>query len=302
MGMIYVFNNLKWKPPIAAKYLSTPEVQLNLAYPDDEIKPMVAKQRAIFDKKFNDAFNSKFDAQGKAKTKVIQDAVKDFESKLPGKTKEQAAELVNTANVLLKQAIAVWQMEMQKLCDECATKAYEESVKAMKAKLVKAQIKSVCKIVLVGALILTAAGLAIAATVVTGGALAPIVLGALVTGGTALYKVYKLYDGEWATASNKIKEIQGDITKLEAAIKSYKKSETLYAGTSEKLSAFKAADGAGFGHRQARRPVGQVHLRAAQQPEGTERQVRGTGSEDQGGRLAGSRSFAQGRQGVAGEG
>jgi len=90
-------------------------------------------------------------------------------------------------------------------------------------------------------LILTAAGLAIAATVVTGGALAPIVLGALVTGGTALYKVYKLYDGEWATASNKIKEIQGDITKLEAAIKAYKKTETLYAGASDKLNAFKAA-------------------------------------------------------------
>jgi len=239
MGQIFVFNKLKWNPPIASKMLKAPELELNLAYPDDQIKPMPDKQRTIFDSKFKGYFDGKFNSTSQARMKQIQDAVKWTEERIAQKpTAKEKTEVVETANQLLKQAFASWQGEIQKLCDECVMKAYEESVKAMKMKLVKAQIKSIAKIVLIAGLVLTAAGLAIAASVVTGGALAPIVIGAIATGATALYKAYKVYDSQWASSSNTIKAIQADIKLLEAAIAKYQKAEKSYAGTADKAKAF----------------------------------------------------------------
>jgi hypothetical protein len=240
MGMIYVFNKLKWKPPVATKYLTAPELELDLAYPDDSIRTMPEKQRTVFDTKFKASFDSKFNAMGQAKIKQIQEAIKWTEERIAQKAKpEEKEEVVQTANKLLKQAFDTWQSEMQKTCDECVAKAYEDSVKAMKMKLIKAQIKSVAKIVLIAGLILTAAALVIAASVATGGALTPLILGAIATGGAALYKAYKVYSSEWATSSNKIKEIQGDIKKLEAGIKTYQKLEKIKSGKLDKVKAFK---------------------------------------------------------------
>ncbi len=240
MGMIYVFNKLKWKPPVAAKLLTPPELELNLAYPDNEIAPMPGKQRSIFDSKFKSFFDSKFNSMSTERMKTIQEAIKWTEARLPGKNKAEMEEVVNTSNKLLKQAFDTWQSEIQKTCDECVQKAYEESVKAMKLKLVKAQIKSIAKIVLIAGLVLAAAALTIAATVVTGGALAPLVIAAIATGASALYKAYKVYDSEWATASNKIKEIEADIKKLQTAVDAYKKTEKSYSGKFDTVKAFKA--------------------------------------------------------------
>ncbi len=239
MGTIFVFNKLKWKPPIASKMLTTPELELNLAYPDDEIAPMPGKQRTVFDTKFKASFDSKFNAMSAARMKQIQDAVKWTEERLTGKSEKEMKETVDTANKMLKQGFDAWQNEIATLCDQCVTSAFEESIKAMKLKLTKAKIKSIAKIVLIGGLILTAAALAIAASVVTGGALAPLILAAIGTGGAALWKAYKVYDSEWATSSNKIKEIEGDIKKLQTAIDAYKKTEKSYAGKLDKVKAFK---------------------------------------------------------------
>jgi len=239
MGQIHVFNKLKWKPPIATKLLKTPELELNLSYPDDDIKTMPGKQKDVFDKTFKSSFDSKFQALSSAKIKEVQDAVKWTEDKIPDKkTEKEKEEVVDTANKLLKQAFTVWQQQVEKLCDDCVQKAFEESIKVMKMKLVKAKLKSICKIVVISLLILTAAGLAIAATVVTGRALAPIVIGAIVTGLGALYKVYQQVDKGWATSSNKIKEIKADIAKLEKAKAVYDKAQKDYAGKVDKLKAF----------------------------------------------------------------
>jgi hypothetical protein len=241
MGQIFVFNKLKWKPPIASKFLTPPELELNLSYPDENIAPMPGKQRTIFDQKFKGSFDSKFQTLSAAKMKAVQDAVKWTEERIANKaTKEEKEEVVGTANKLLKQAFDVWQSEMAKLCDECVTKAYEDSVKAMKMKLVKAQIKCVCKIILIAGLILTAAGLAIAVAVASHGALAPLIIGAIATGASALYKAYKVYDSEWANSSNKIKEIEADIKSLKDAIEKYKVVEKGGGGT-DKAKAFVAA-------------------------------------------------------------
>lgn len=239
MGTIFIFNKLPWKPPIASKLLTPPVLELNLSYPDDEIKDMPGKQKAVFDTKFKALFDSKFNAMSQARMKQIQDAVKWTEEKIQGKNEKEMKETVETANKMLKQAFDVWQNEIATLCDQCVNTAYEESVKAMKMKLVKAKIKSVAKIILIAGLILTAAGLAIAASVVTGGALAPLILGALATGGAALWKAYKVYDSEWATSANKIKEIETDIASLKKAIEVYKKTEKTYAGKLDKVKAFK---------------------------------------------------------------
>ncbi len=216
-------------------------VGVNLSYPDEHIAPMPGKQRTIFDAKFKGSFDAKFHALSTAKMKQVQDAVKWTEERIPNKqTKEEKLEVVETANKLLKQAFDVWQSEMAKLCDECVLKAYEESVKAMKMKLAKAQFKSICKIVLIAALILTAAGLAIAVAVASHGALAPLIIGAIATGASALYKAYKVYDSEWANSSNKIKEIESDIKNLQAAVEKYKVVEA-GGGKVDKAKAFVAA-------------------------------------------------------------
>ena len=241
MGQIYVFNKLKWKPPIASELLTTPELELNLYYPDENIAPMPGKQRTIFDTKFKGYFDAKFHATSTLRMKQIQDAVKWTEERIVQKqTVKEKQEVVDTSNKLLKQAFDSWQGEIQKICDDCVMKAYEDSVKAMKMKLVKAQIKSIAKIVLISLLILTAAGLAIAAAVASHGALAPLILGAIATGAGALWKAYKVYDTEWANSANKIKEIEADIKLLEAAIAKYKTAEKGYASKIDKAKAFVA--------------------------------------------------------------
>jgi hypothetical protein len=239
MGSIYIFNKLPWKAPIVSKLLTAPTLELNLSYADDDIVPMPGKQRAVFDSKFKTNFDFEFDKRSKAWMKSIQDAVTDTEARLAGKSKKEMEEAVATANQLLKQAFTVWQNEMAKLCEDCVTQAYDASVAKMERKLLKARIKAVCTIVLIAGLVLTAAALTIAATVASGGALAPLVMGAIVTGAGALYKAYKVYDTHWANSENKIKEIKADIQKLKDAIGTYKKTETSYSGLADKAKALK---------------------------------------------------------------
>jgi predicted nucleic acid-binding Zn-ribbon protein len=241
VAKIFVFNGLEWKPPVVSKLLSTPTLRLNLSYEDDELKEMPQKQRATFDGKFKAAFDAAFDRVGKQRMKEIQEAVTWTEQRIKGKSdKREMEEVVATANRSLEQAFAAWQQEIAKLCEDCVAKAYQDSVSAMEKRLQRAKLKAVCKIVLIAGLVLTAAALAIAASVVSGGALAPLVLGALATGAGALYKAYKVYDSEWASSTNKIKEIRSDIAKLEDAIAAYKKAEKSYAGALDKAKAFKA--------------------------------------------------------------
>ena len=149
MGAIIVFNKVKWKPAVTSTMLTTPEVELDLSYPGDAVAKLPKDQRAFFDKKFKALFDPKFAALKQAKTRQVQDAVKWTEERIAAKpTEADKKQVVATANQLLKQAFDAWQLEVQKACDECVAKAYEESFTAMKLKAAKLAVKSVGKFIL----------------------------------------------------------------------------------------------------------------------------------------------------------
>jgi hypothetical protein len=240
-----IFSKLPWKPPINATLLKAPELQLNLSFPYDAIDRVVKDQSKpdfgkVFDKKFDELFNPKFQAMSTERIKKVQEAVNWTEARIPQKnTVEERQKLVDTANSLLKQAFDVWQLEIQKLCDECVQKAYEAAVKAVKAQLLKAQIKSVAKIVLLSALVLAGAALAIAVVVASHGALAPLVATAVLKGATALSSVYKIYKRHWHDCSTTIATVRDNIGALEKAVETYRKAIQT-GGTSDKAKAFVA--------------------------------------------------------------
>lgn len=217
MPDLVVFNDVEWKPPIRCELLTPPVVKLSLKFPGSDLEDMTDKHRKAFDRHFK-AFDAKFDALGKSKIKEIQEAVAETEQRVrEKKTKETPEQVVSTANKLLEQAFAVFEQQIRELAQECYEAALEKAYKEMKMRLVKARAKAAAKIVVISLLILTAAGLAIAASVVTGGAAAPVIIGAIVTGGAALWKVYKEVNGGWASAANQIKLIETDLADLRKA-------------------------------------------------------------------------------------
>ncbi len=240
-----IFSKLPWKPPIKATMLKPPELQLNLSFPYEAIDRVVKDQSKpdfgkVFDKKFDEIFNAKFQAMSTERIKKVQEAVNWTEARIAQKpTVEERQKVVDTANTLLKQAFDVWQAEIQKVCDECVQKAYEAAVKAVKAQLLKAQIKSVAKIVLLSVLVLAGAGLAIAAVVASHGALAPLVIAAVMKGAAALSSVYKIYKRHWHDCDTTIKAVQENIVTLGKAVETYKKAVQT-GGTIDKAKAFVA--------------------------------------------------------------
>ncbi len=244
MTSLVIFNDVEWKPPIKSELLKAPLVKLSVSFPGSDLDEMTDKHRKSFDKHFK-GFDAKFDALGKSKIKEIQEAVSDTEQRLrEKKTKQTPEQVVETANKLLAQAFKVFEQQIQKLAQDCYEEALAKAYADMKMRLVKARAKAVAKIVVISLLILTAAALTIAASAVTGGAATPIIIGAVLTGGAALWKVYKEVRGGWANATNQIKQIQKNIAELEEATKSLKsigeKQRTLgEAALSDKLKAAK---------------------------------------------------------------
>jgi hypothetical protein len=194
MANVFIFNSLPWNPPVISKkkFLTAPKLTLNVSWSDEDVREMPAKQKTIFTTAFNQLFDTRFNKLGNDRIKAIQDAMDATEAQIESKpTKEAREEVVATANKMLEKAFITFQDEIEALCAACYKEAFEKSLKEMKQKLVKAKAKAVAKIVIVSLLILTAAALAIAASVASGGAAAPLILGAIVTGGSALWKVYK---------------------------------------------------------------------------------------------------------------
>ncbi|HUR27391.1 MAG TPA: hypothetical protein VM509_04340, partial [Planctomycetota bacterium] len=79
MGSIHIFDKLPWKAPVVSKLLTTPQLELNLSYSDEEIAPMPAKQRKEFDAKFKAGFDAEFQKRSALWMKRIQEAITDTE-------------------------------------------------------------------------------------------------------------------------------------------------------------------------------------------------------------------------------
>ncbi len=231
MANFIVFNKVEWKPPIRSKLLTAPKLKLDVSFSDHDLKEMVGKQRAAFDKSFK-AFDAKFYKLASEKIKAVQAAVDWTEERIVKKaTKKAREEVLNTANKLLAQGFKTFESEIRTLARKCYEDAITQSCKAMKLKMTKAKAKCIAKISIIVLLTLTAAGLAlvaagvgVAASVATGGAAVPVIAGAVLaglgmvaTGAGALYSSYKTAATGWANSKNQIKIISKDIDTLNKA-------------------------------------------------------------------------------------
>jgi hypothetical protein len=252
MGEFVVMKKVQWKPPIQAKLLTTPTLEISVAIDDSELKQMVAKQRVAFDAAWAKAvkvFDADFQKLGVQRIKDIQSAVKDTEAIIVKKEPKDRKAVVETSNKMLSQAFTVFQNQIQALAQKHYDASVEASQKAMKMKIVKARAKAIAKIIIVVALTLTAAGLAIALTVATGGIAAPVIIAALVTGGKAAASVYKTITTEWPNAANQMKLVQADTDKLRAAAKDIQDANALATtGAPSAVDKLKKAKGLFDGH------------------------------------------------------
>jgi len=239
MGSFVVFNNVDWVPPVQSKFLTPPKLKIAVSFPDNDLKEMVDKQRKTFDAEFK-KFDADFHKLGTAKIKAVQEAIKWTEERIAQKgSKEEKQEVVATANKMLEQAFKVFQGEIQTLAQKHYDGAVEKSIKVMKGKLTKAHAKAIVKIIIVAGLTLTAAGLAIAASVATGGLLVPLIIGAIVAGASALASAYKTVKDGWSSAENQIKTIEKDIATLKEATKKLVELKRLGTADPKKLDVVK---------------------------------------------------------------
>src|SRR5689334_18707042 len=128
----------------------------------------------------------------KTQEKKFKDAIAATEKMVEKKNKnaKEMKEFVETANIMLKKGIEAMQSQVAAVAQDLYKKAVAKIAGKYKKALRNAKIKAVIKIVVFVGIILTAAAVSIAATVLTGGAAAPIIIGAIITGLGALKKSY----------------------------------------------------------------------------------------------------------------
>jgi uncharacterized membrane protein (DUF106 family) len=89
----------------------------------------------------------------------------------------------------------------------------------LNTKLNRAGGKCVCRILAYSVLVLVASGVGVLVTVLSGGALAPIVIGAIIAGISVLSAIAKRSITEYKTYKNTLDEMQKTLTELDEAIK-----------------------------------------------------------------------------------
>ncbi len=246
-----------WKVPVISrkKYLKQPEIAVNIKFSAEELKAMPDKQFKVFEQQFEKSFTPAFQKMSGTwfadmqKTIDTTEAAIDQMIKAAGsKAKEQGAKLMQTvvdkSNAALMAKCKTWTETVQKLAQAAYDSAFVAALKAMKAKITKAKIKMIAKVVFIVALTLTAAAVTIAVSVVTmgaGAALAPVVIAGILTASKALFgsagEVLKSYD----VLASTIAAVEKDAKNLGGATTALLKAMQKTAGTMDKAKAFKAA-------------------------------------------------------------
>lgn len=248
MGEFVIFNDIPWKPPLVSKekFFTIPELKMNLRFPDDKLKDMPKKQRDIFDAEFKKNFDNKFYPLSNKCFAKLQTYIDGAEKKIKAETGKITKSILDgfakMANGVLEEGCKIWVKEITALCEDAFAKSIEASEKAMKLKITKAKAKAIAKIVVIAAIILTVAAISIAASVVTMGAapVAAVVLGAIVTGVTALKTTADKGKKNWANVTNGIKQVEADVKNLQKSLEAFKKLKES-GGAADKLKSAVAA-------------------------------------------------------------
>jgi hypothetical protein len=168
---------------------------------------------------FKKLFTEGFKKLQKERESAIKKAMDDTEKAINKKPPANMEAFLATANKLIQQGVDVWrQVEIPRLAEECISKVYDFIEKKLKKKMNREKAKTVLKIIALVLIVLAVGAAAIAATVLTGGALAPIVLAAIGTGIGALVSSGKIIKKEYDAYQGYLVKIQKDVTDLQAAM------------------------------------------------------------------------------------
>jgi hypothetical protein len=162
----------------------------------------------------------------KERAATIKKAMDDTEKAIAKKPPTNMQAFIDTANKLIQQGVDVFrQVEIVKLAEECLSKVYDAVEKALKKKVTRQKVKTVLKIIALVLITLAVAAATIAGTVLTGGALAAVVLGSIATGVGALVASGKIIAKEYSAYNGILDKIKKDIEEIDKAIAYQKKKE-----------------------------------------------------------------------------
>jgi hypothetical protein len=234
---VALYKREEWIPPMQAKYLTVPKMEIRLSYPDDAIKVLPSKQRDEFYKKLNDLFGPEGRAFRDAKAREIQRLIIKIETqvaKLAHEGADAAKRLVAQANEVLAGELKKWEAELRTILDTCVQKAYAASFVAMKQAAKSIQIRSVVTIVLLVAISLGAAWAAL-----TAGDMA--MRSEVIAAAKVLWEMVKLIGPQYVSLGSTLKKLEADLGKIKEAYEAQVQAKKAYATPLEKVAAIKAA-------------------------------------------------------------
>ena len=212
------------------KMFKQPECKFQLAHviPEGESP----EETKLIEAAYKKLFETGFAKLEKERAAAIKKAMDETEKQIAKKPPSNMDAFLATANKLIQQGIDVWrQVEVPRLAAECLENVYKAVESKLKKKLQRKQVKTVLKIVALVLITLAVAAVSIAATVLTGGALAPLVAAAVVTGVGALIASGKTIKKGYDDYHNFLGKIEADIEKIDKAVAyQEKKAPKLAAG------------------------------------------------------------------------
>lgn len=224
------------------KYLTGPKCDLNYTVTVDI--PSTPEGKSLV-KDVEKLFTAKMADFRKAKEKEFADATKGTEDDFLKKKVDGAKlkEWVDTCNIMLKKGVEALETQVQKLAETVYKKAIDEINKKAKNKILVAKVKAGLKIALFVGIIVLAAAASIAATVLSGGVAAIVIIGAIGTGLGAAKKIYDAIDKEWPTQKKSIKNLNAALSAYQEAVayvekKELKTQKGLDLGPKERLKLF----------------------------------------------------------------
>lgn len=220
------------------KMFKQPKCEFTVAHvvPEGEDEAETKLLRAAYAKIWEKNF-TKLEKKRSAEFKKAMDGTeKDIQKK--NYTEAQMTKFIDVANQLIKQGLKSFQQEVQALATTCMEQVYDYVEKKIKKKMTRKKIKAGLKITALVLITLAVAAASIAATVLTGGAAAPIIAAAIATGIGALVSSGKIIKKEYDSYHGFLDKIEKDVEAINKAIayqeKKKKASEFRKLGPKEK--------------------------------------------------------------------
>lgn len=209
------YKGKMFKQPVC-KY----EIDVNLPEGMNDAHKSLIKQ--AFDK----LFAAEEKKLAKERASAIRKAMEDTEKMVEKNPPSNMSEFLKTAEKLIQQGVDTWSKNLiPAAVDKCLEKVMDAVDKKLNTKLNRKVARAVVRIVVLSLLVLAGAAVGIAVTVLTGGAMAPIVLASIGTGVGALISVATTIKKEYDGYNSTMEKIEKDLKELEAAIKYQEKKK-----------------------------------------------------------------------------